>query len=30
MLAWDDVERPVDTVAGSTMLLACEHTDELG
>ncbi|WP_432981901.1 CU044_5270 family protein [Dactylosporangium sp. CA-233914] len=30
MLAWDDVERPVDTVAGSKMLLACEHTDKLG
>ncbi|WP_433076125.1 hypothetical protein ACQP1P_30885 [Dactylosporangium sp. CA-052675] len=30
MLAWDDVERPVDTVAGSKMILACEHTDTLG
>ncbi|WP_433617426.1 hypothetical protein ACQP2P_17890 [Dactylosporangium sp. CA-139114] len=30
MLAWDDVERPVDTVAGSKMILACEHTDKLG
>ncbi|MGI5245742.1 hypothetical protein [Dactylosporangium sp. CA-139066] len=30
MLAWDDVERPVDTVAGSTLLLGCEHTDQLG
>ncbi|MFG2045518.1 hypothetical protein [Dactylosporangium sp. NPDC048998] len=30
MLAWDDVERPVDTVAGSTLLLACERTDKLG
>jgi hypothetical protein len=30
MLAWDDVERPVDTVAGSTVLLGCEHTDEPG
>lgn len=30
MLAWDEVERPTDTVAGATLVLGCEHTDQLG
>jgi hypothetical protein len=30
LLAWDEVERPTDTVAGSTLIMSCEHTDQLG
>jgi hypothetical protein len=30
MLAWDEVEWPTDTVAGATLVLGCEHTDQLG
>lgn len=30
MLARDEVERPTDTVAGATLVLGCEHTDQLG
>jgi hypothetical protein len=30
MLAWEEVERPADTVAGSLLVIGCEHTDQLG
>ncbi|MGN9914081.1 CU044_5270 family protein [Phytohabitans sp. LJ34] len=30
MLAWDEIEQPTDTVAGATLVLGCEHTDQFG
>ncbi|BCB82975.1 CU044_5270 family protein [Phytohabitans suffuscus] len=30
LLAWDEVERPTDTVAGATLFLGYGHTDHLG
>jgi hypothetical protein len=30
LLAWDEVERPTDTVAGATLILGYDRTDQLG
>ncbi|GAA2624707.1 hypothetical protein GCM10010399_65110 [Dactylosporangium fulvum] len=30
LLAWDEVEKPADTVAGATLILVQEHTEQLG